>query len=327
VRYLFQAGKGQLELASHARPIPEVVRDERTPTRIRKLLEEVPAIKRFGEKNGLKATSNYTEYVKLDRPAAVWVVSACEPLRFKSREWNFPVVGSFPFLGWFDVENAKEFGEELKKEGLDVDVRGARAYSTVGWFRDPIVSTMIPEGDEALGELVNVVLHESVHATLYLKNQSYFNESLASFVAGKLTPVYLAGIRGPGSAELEAYVKAEADGEKRERLLHDAYVKLEALYASDEPADLKRETKASVLEGLKQKLELRRDINNATLIQYREYHVGMAEFAAVLDGCGGDFPRFFRALRLLRPESFAHGRQQEDLASVLLPLSREACPP
>src|SRR5205814_2292022 len=100
-------------------------------------------------------------------PVAVWVVSACEPLRFHSKEWGFLFVGSFPYLGWFDLENARRFRDELRAEGWDADLRGAAAYSTLGYFRDAVLSSMIPEGDEALGELVNVVLHESVHATLY----------------------------------------------------------------------------------------------------------------------------------------------------------------
>src|SRR4029078_3952588 len=131
-----------------------------------------------------------------DRPAAVWVVSACEQLRFRSKEWHFPIVGSFPYLGWFDLEQAKAFADELRAESWDVDVRGAHAYSTLGWFRDAVLSTMIPEGKEALGELVNVVLHESVHATVYIEGQAFFNESIASFIADRLTDHYLIQTRG-----------------------------------------------------------------------------------------------------------------------------------
>ncbi len=220
--YLLQAGKGQLEISNRAKPIDEVLKDERTPPRLKALLARIPEIKSFGERHGLKATSNYTEYVDLKRPAAVWVVSASEPLKFEPRRWSFPIVGSFTYLGWFDRKSAEEFGEELRKEGLDVYVRGASAFSTLGWFRDPVLSTMIGSGDTALGELANVVLHESVHATFYLKHQSYFNESLASFVADRMTPQYLASAPLVTRAEVDSYVEAEAAGASVHARLREA---------------------------------------------------------------------------------------------------------
>src|SRR6185312_14274837 len=111
--------------------------------------------------------------------------------RFRSKTWWFPIVGRVPYLGWFDRDDAHDFADELHREGWDSDVGAADAYSTLGWFDDPVLSTMIAGGDEAVGELVNVILHESVHATLYVDGQTRFNESLAEFVAGKLTTVYL----------------------------------------------------------------------------------------------------------------------------------------
>jgi predicted aminopeptidase len=288
------------------------------------LLSEIPAIKRFGEENGLKPTSNYVEYVKLDRPAAVWVVSACEPLRFESREWNFPIVGSFPFLGWFDLDDAKAFAEGMRKEGLDVDVRGAGAYSTLGWFRDAILSTMIRDGDDALGELVNVVIHESTHATLYIRAQSYFNESLANYVAGRLTPEYLGRTRGTESLEQRAYLDGEAEGEARGRKLHEAYEKLDALYKSDASDEDKRARKAEILARLKDELKFKRDLTNATLIQFKTYNVGTREFEALFRACESSWPRFFTALRKLTPDSFPK-EHAIDLAPVLMPLVAAGC--
>src|SRR5690606_34569810 len=144
-----------------------------------------------------------------DREAATWVVSACESLSFKPKQWRFPIVGSFTYLGWFDHPSAEEYAEELRKEGWDVDVRGAAAYSTLNWFRDPVLSTMIPRGKHDVGSLVNVVLHESVHATIYLKDQAYFNESLASFVADRMTFDYLSEKYGETSEEWKAFLEVE----------------------------------------------------------------------------------------------------------------------
>jgi predicted aminopeptidase len=320
-RYLFQATEGQLALINHAKPIDEVIADPRTPPRTKHLLSEVAPVKRFAEAHGIKPTPNYVEYVKLDRPAAVWVVSACEPLEFKSREWHFPIVGSFPYLGWFDLKDARQYAQSLSDEGLDADVRGASAYSTLGWFRDAILSTMLPEGDEAMGELVDVVIHESVHASVYVSGQAYFNESLASFVAEKLTREYLA--KRP--AELKGYVDEIASSAGRRKRLHEAYEQLKALYASGKPRDEKLAEKKRVLDALKAELGFRRDINNATLIQFQTYHTGTPEFEALWKACGGDSARFMKSVGRLDAKSFARP-QLEDLAPVLDPLVAQGCP-
>lgn len=322
--YLFQASKGQLSLMQHARPIVEVVQDERTPPRIRELLSYVPLIKAYGEKNGMKSTRNYTEYVKLNRKAAVWVVSACEELRFESKEWKFPVVGSFPYLGWFDLEDARQFASELKSQGWDVDLRGAAAYSTLGWFRDAILSSMIPEGQEALGELINVVLHESVHATLYIQGQAYFDESVASFVADHMTPQYLAELKGNPSPEFEAYVRDLKESEEIQQQFHEAYLHLEALYSSKDNDEQKKAKKKLILSQLQGKLKSKREINNATLIQYKEYHSDKKSFEALFDACEKDWKNFFKALSQLNRDSFARP-QQEDLVPVLKPLIEGHC--
>lgn len=323
--YFYQAGKGQMALFNRARPIPEVLKDERTRPRIRDLLSEVDSIKKYGESRGLKATPNYTEYVQLNRPAAVWVVSASEALRFESKTWSFPIVGSFPYLGWFGLDDAKSFSSQLKQEGWDVDVRGARAYSTLGWFRDAVLSTMIPDGDGALGDLANVILHESVHATLYIRGQSYFDESVASFVADRMTPDYLKKDRGEKSAELSVYLSSERESEEREKTLHAAYLSLSQVYSSDLSREKKLERKQTILADLKTRLGLRREINNATLIQYKTYNTGKAEFESLFQACGTDWKRFLSALMSLKPESFQRP-QQEDLAPVLRPLAAKGCP-
>ncbi|MCM2279507.1 MAG: aminopeptidase [Oligoflexia bacterium] len=323
--YLLQAGKGQLAIMNRARPIREVLEDEKTPPRVRGLLGEIAAIKAFGERNALKATANYTEFVKLDRDAASYVVSACEPLRFKPKEWRFPIVGSLPYLGWFSLERARKHAARLREEGWDVDLRGAGAYSTLGWFRDPVLSSMIGEGEAALGNLVNVVLHESVHATLYVKGQSFFNESLANFAGDRLTLDYLDGTRGREAKEAIAYRQAEADWEKRRRRMHEAYEELNRVYESARPEAEKRAEKERVLQALKTEFGAKREITNATLMQFKTYETGTPEFEELFRACGSSWTSFFGSLRALKPESFP-SEQLEQLGEVLRPLIRKGCP-
>lgn len=319
MNYLIQAGRGQWALLSHARPISEVIQDERTPPQLQTLLAEIKPIKKYGEDHGLKPTSNYTEYVKLDRRAAVWLLSACDPLQFKNKEWHFPIVGSFPYLGWFDLETAKKQAELLEKEGWDVDLRGAGAYSTLGWFKDAILSTMISSGNESLGDLVNVVLHESVHATVYIAGQAFFNESIASFVADRLTTQYLTHTRGLHSKEQQAYELREKAQAQRTQQFHTTYLELSKLYASSATNEIKLQKKQEILSKLSNEVHWSRPINNAVLIQYQTYTSAQDDFDQLLAAHHGNWPAFMATLKTLRPESFSKP-QQEDLKTVLMAL-------
>lgn len=317
VEYLWQAGRGQLAIMNRARPLDEVIRDETTPPRIRALLTEVPKVKAFGERFGMKPTRNYETYVKLDRDAVVYVVSACHPLRFEPREWKFPIVGGFPYLGFYSREGAEEYAAKLRAENLDVDVRGASAYSTLGWFRDPILSTMIPEGEGAAGDLIEVVLHESLHATVYVNHQAFFNESLASFVSEALTPVYLEETRGKGSAEEKRYL-ADLDWQRKYYArMHDAYEALDRVYRSGEPDSAKLAKKEEVIEKLRADVKWRagRPLNNATLIGFREYGGNRDTFDRLFDRCGRDWPKFLRALARIGEKDFP-APQTKDLSGV-----------
>jgi predicted aminopeptidase len=324
VLYVAQAAQGQVELGYMARPIDEVVVDPEVPERTRALLSRVASMKRFGERHGLTPTTNYSEYVELDRSAVVWVVSACEPLRFQSKVWTFPIAGQVPYLGWFDWWDADAFADDLREDGLDVYLRPAGAYSTLGWFEDPVLSSMIDEGPGGLGDLANTVLHESVHATLYLPGQSLLNESLADFVADRLTPRFLDAELGPGSLGRLAWDAGQAESAHRRELMHRAYVRLEQIYASSAPDAHKLAEKARVIAALTQEIRPSREINNAMLAQFKTYSSGEVELAALLDACGGDFRRFFAQIRALNVDSFAGAPQGRVLAEVAR-VARNGC--
>jgi predicted aminopeptidase len=310
-RYVAQAARGQLGILQEARPLEEVVGDRDAPPRVRSLLLAVPAVKAFGEAHGLRPTQSYGRYADVRRPAAVWVVQACAPLAFESKHWRLPIVGTIPYLGFFDPRAARRYADALAAEGLDVNVRAAAAYSTLGWFPDPVLSTMIVEGDDALGELANVVLHESVHATIYVNDQSPFNESLASFVADRLTVPWLERARGRDAPETRAWVEAQARRRARLERLHRARAELDALYRSAATDDEKRARKARILADVSTELRLVRPLNNATLAGIRMYDAGTAAFARLLDAAGGSVPRLLRAVATLRPSDFARPQQQE----------------
>ncbi len=324
--YLLQAASGQYELLHVARPLSAVKEDLTVPPRIRALLAKVPAIKRYGQLNGLTPTGNYERYADLHRPAAVWVVQGCKSLSFEPRRWAFPIVGTVPYLGFFTPEAARGFAADLGRHesDLDVTVRTASAYSTLGWFKDPVLSTMIPEGPEAFGELANVILHESVHATLYVKNQSAFDESLASFVADELTWLLVVGRSGLQSEEAKAMIAADERSARFVQETHRAYEELDAIYRSMRSDAQKRALKEARLAQLQQTLGLRRRFNNADLAGSRTYDTGRPAFERLRRACGG-LPKFLAAVKSLREEDFETSQQQE-FDQVIDRLAARACP-
>ncbi|MEZ4447418.1 MAG: aminopeptidase [Polyangiaceae bacterium] len=325
VCYVAQAAYGQDDFAWRARPIDEVVADDATPEGRRQLLAMIADVKRYGETQGIAPTNSYRHFVDLPRDNAVYVVSAAHPLRFESLTWWFPIVGSVPYLGYFNPWEAKLYGERLAEEGWDVDLRGASAYSTLGWFDDPILSTMIRPYDGMVGGLVNVVIHESVHATHYVGGQTYFNESLANYVADELTGPYLTERLALDRYQQMAYRMGKLRGDQRAKRLHETYLKLEALYASDLSDEEKLKQKAAITAALQVELGFSRPINNATLAQARQYHGGSTIFARLHDHCEGDWHRFFAAVKTIEKRDFAED-QQVEIDGALEPLLTRPCP-
>lgn len=326
IRYVTQAAAGQEDLNRRGISIREIVEGEHLDRRTRRLLSHVPAIKAFGERHGLAHTKNYERYVWIGRPAVVWVVSACDPLAFRPRAWKFPIVGSITYTGWFDREEARAYGDELARAGWDVDVRPSQAYSTLGWFDDPILSTMISDGEDALGGLADVVLHETLHATFFVPGQSTLNESVASFFGDELAVRYLDEATGRDSPEKASFLAVRARGERRGHVMKRAYERLAELYAR---RDLSREAKLAekrrIIDALRAELAIKRPITNASLIQYKTYGSGKSELAELLSRCEGDFSRMLRTLARIRPVA-ASARPHADPATLLRPLIAGGCP-
>lgn len=326
LHYVTQAAAGQHELLSKAVPLERAVQSEQTPARVRALLARVPAIKAFGEAHGLRATENYTTYADLHRGQVLWVVSASRPFAFHAETWSFPIVGNFTYLGWFRRKDADAFAATLRDKELDVDVRPSRAYSTLGWFKDPVVSPMISDGPEALGDLADVVLHESTHATFFVAGQSALNESVAEFVGNTMSRKYIEQLTDADPLEQQRALDAQEEDAARGERMKQAYAELEALYKSGLPRKQMQERKTKILLDLKTRVMMRRTPNNATLIQYKTYGSGQAEMATLLTQCAGSYPRFFRSLERARP-TFERAAKQSEPATLLQAVAREACIP
>jgi predicted aminopeptidase len=313
-RYLAQAANGQMVLLEKATPIEEVVADSNTPLRTALLLAEIPAIKDYGRSYGLSIKRNYATFSALGRPAAVWFVGAADPLAFRPRKWCFPIVGCFAGLGWFDEDEAVKHKLDLEAQGYDALVRPASAYSTGGWFPDPVLSTMLGGGDDAFPELANVILHESVHATVLVPDQPFFNESLASYVADVLTDHWIVERFGRGSPEELAWTLGQATGMNRTARLLDAYNQLKKVYESKATREEKLAKKAAIIDELVEDLRMRRRPNNASLTEVRVYNGGADALIDAHRACG-DIRLLVEASKTLRRDDFSK-TLQDDLAPI-----------
>ncbi len=316
-RYLSQAAYGQLDLLSRAQPVEDAMRDPSIPLAVRELLAEIPVIKAFGKQAGLQLTSNYKTYVQLEHDYSVYFVGAAPPLSLESRKWCFPIAGCFTGLGWFDEEDAVAFQQELTAAGWDAMARPASAYSTGGWFPDPLVSSMLPDGhpdtaDEETGfaDLANVVLHESVHATILVADEPYFNEGIAEYLGDMLTDELLVLKFGAESQEVLVYRESLAWRAKYVARQLVAVEELTALYASDGTDADKLAKKAEIIDALMADLGLRRRPNNANLVEVRVYTGSYEGFAAVHAACGS-LEKFIAAAEQVNRSDFSEDLQEE----------------
>jgi predicted aminopeptidase len=317
--YVVKSGAYQAELLAAREPLDAVRASGALPPEALRALDVVADVKRFGAENGYSATDNYeTLAVGWDR--TIWNLTACDPLAFEAETWWFPIVGRVPYLGYFREEDAAKKEAALAAKGLDVYRRTAGAYSTLGWFRDPILPGMLTWSEADLAE---TVLHELAHATVWVKGSVSFNESFASFVGEEGLTRYLAARHGPDSAELHAAVAEQADAARWSALQQTLYADLDRVYRDPSLDDARRAAeKAALFATLHARIEAtpfhdparyhraadRPGWNNARLVGFRTYNDDRPAFEALLQAEGGDLLTFMRSVARLtkgEPDPFA----------------------
>jgi Predicted aminopeptidase len=286
--YVTSQGTRYLSIRSKAEGMDKALADPATSGAERALILRAKDARAFAlAELGLKETRNYTSIVRLDADRLATVVQACAELSFDRYLWSYPVVGKLPYRGYFDPKDAQQEAESLKGKGLDVIARPVDAFSTLGWFADPLFSFMSSYSEAEVAELV---IHEMTHATVFLKGNGSgveeFNEELATFVGRQGALLFLAKKYGEGSSEAKAALAKRRDAEAFSAYLAGTAKELEAVYSSKSSADEKRRRKAEIIaaraaryaeeyatlfEGDDYKGFKMERINNAYLDLYRLY--------------------------------------------------------
>lgn len=209
ISYGFSQAKGQLHIVWNARPVEEFIADPLFPDSLKQKLRLIEEVRAFAiDSLGLKDTKNYKTLYDQKGKEVMWVVTASEPFRLAPHEWNFPILGAVPYKGFFNEQSAVTLANALSAEGWDVNVRNPGGWSTLGWFTDPILSKML-EKDE--GDLASLIIHEMVHATIFVKDSINFNENLASFIGDRGAEAFLIARFGVDSVPYKTFIDDDYD--------------------------------------------------------------------------------------------------------------------
>lgn len=319
-KYYMQAAQGQYALWSDARPIEDWLGDPSTDPQLRARLEKALRIRRFAVRHlGLPDNASYKNYASLSRPFVLWNVVATPELSLRPIKWCFPIAGCVSYRGYYSKEDALAYAAELRAEGDDVQVGGVPAYSTLGWFSDPLLSTFINYSD---AELARMIFHELAHQVVYVQGDSQFNEGFATAVEEAGVQLWL-DLYG-NDAMREGYARYHARREEFLALLVRHRAALAANYARHVSAHHKREEKARIFAALKADyLKLKESwggyagydrwfaepLNNAHLSAVATYQQDLPGFRALL-AQEKSFPRFYAAVQSLADMTTAQRQQR-----------------
>lgn len=281
--YVMRAGYEQARIMSATVPIGEVLADPETPADTRHKLTLVLEARDFAEHEmGLNVGDSYTTFAQLRSDTLIHVVSAARPDRFEAHTWWFPIVGRVPYKGFFSESAARREVHRLDDRGLDTHMRPAGAFSTLGWFNDPLYSTLLRHGDVPL---VNTVIHELLHNTVWIPGDAAFNESFANFVGARGAIDFFC--RGDRAEECEQARDLWQDDLRFGAFLGALVAELDEIYESELPTEEILARREEVFERARRVFTEevqpgfrvatfaafeRAPLNNATLLSRRLYY-------------------------------------------------------
>ena len=308
--YGIQQGKGQLNIVWSAKPLDKFLDDKNYPDSLKSKIRIIKEIKQFAfDSLGIYPSKNYTKMFDQEGKPGMYVVTACDPFALNPYNWSFPIVGEFSYKGYFKKKKAIREAKRLKKEGYDTDIGEVNAWSTLGWFKDPVMSSMLKKNE---GQLARLLIHELTHGTIFVKNDVQFNENLASFIGDKGAILFLEHKYGKDSKEMEYYLGQLSDLQKIRAHMHRGASELKLFYdekGAEKPELEKREKINSILDSMDtlslssfrrvRSIQLQKDsLNNTFFTDFLMYREDQKKLEKVFnEEFGGDFERYFNSLK------------------------------
>jgi len=309
--YYGQLAAGQWRLLWHREPIEQLLDAPDTPEELRRRLALVEAVRIYGREIGLDVGRQYTSYVPWPGDRVITTLVATRPGEVDAAGFTFPVLGRLPYKGYFDRAAAEREARELRRDGLDVCVSPVRAYSTLGWFADPLTEPMLLGGDL---QLVETILHELVHSTIYVAGDADFNESVANFIGKEATARFLedAGLLGDPRTPSEL-ARLQRERTARGLALANRLISLRAsvslLYAREPASPVRDRDRAELVAAAREDLATlappgispeqfarRFDLGDACLALRATYGDDLEQHRARFDALDGDLGRFIERL-------------------------------
>lgn len=308
--YMSHLAVGQLRVVCSRVELDDALASDDLSREDKDKLRFVQEVKRFAEvRIGLSQSCNYSKYLPGAKKPIVHVVTGVRKKDLEKKTWWFPIVGTVSYKGFFNLPLAHQERAELMKDGYDVYIRPAVAFSTLGWFCDPVIPTMLDLSDH---ELAALITHELVHTTLYVPDDTYFNESLATFVGHEGAVQFFDAKFGPGNARSAALREAQGNGGELADFMRRLDARLRTLYANKwHDTAARRElifaharqelNQLCVARGMLHSLcRSEAELNTAVVSANLAYGTD-DEFRRLYDQSGRDWRRFFAAVRRLRP--------------------------
>ncbi len=284
--YVLRAAYEETRILWSREPIEDILAGDQVSDEVRAKLELVSEARRFAQEDlGMAVGGAYGSFAEVPPGALLWVVSASDRLRLKSYTWWFPIVGDVAYKGFFHREDADAEAAELKEQGYDTYVRESSAFSTLGWFDDPVLSTWL-EGEPVA--LVRLVIHELLHRTTYLSGQTTFNESFATFIGSTGSAAFFAVRDGDESEPAKEARAAWQSQIARSERWGKSIERLRALYRDVASGDRTSE------DGLRERVVIfeefgsSKEMNNAVILAHYAYSSHLRQFQCVLDEEQGD---------------------------------------
>lgn len=320
VSYGYMQAKGQIQILWNTKPVTEVLQDPTLPDSLKQRLQLIGEIKQFAiDSLGLDSSESYTTFYNQNGKPILWVLTACERFQMKPKEWRFPVIGTFAYKGFFDNARAQAEEKAFIDQGFDTQINEVSAWSTLGFFKDPILSSMLYRGE---GSLANLIIHEMTHGTLFVKDNLELNENLASFVGDYGAIRFLTAKYGKDSPQLEKYeFRKQYNDALSQHIVKGAH-QLDSLYKNFPPslttaqkdtlkmASIKHivissDTLLGGVIGKKYPWRGKKLPNNAFFIGYLTYHSQQNQFQKEFQTqFKGDFRKYLSHLKTKYPTSF-----------------------
>jgi predicted aminopeptidase len=240
--YLSEQATGQAKIIFYSEPVSEILNNTNVADSVKKKLLFVKEILDFTQEYiGIDAKGNYSVYYDQKNKPILWVVTACEKYSFNEYRWKYPFLGKLTYKGFFDFEKAQKEEMRLKSIGYDTNSGSVNAWSTLGWFKDPILSEMLKKTE---AELARLLIHELTHTVLYVKGNATLSENIATFIGDKGALFYLEHKYGKNSNEVMAFSDKLSDIDKLSKHLFNGYNLLDSLYNTfnNAQSDLEKES-------------------------------------------------------------------------------------